>query len=484
MDDRAVSEILGFLLAVAIIIATLALIQTALVPQWDANVEADHASDLRADMTGFHGAVVSTASDGGEQAPSVRLGTRYPYSGLLLRPPPSAGSLSTADGTVEIENAAAPENPETDAFLDGERRYETKLLTYRPNYTEFGERTTRYEHATLAEDHGATLFQAGGVVDGETIRLVTLTGEFDRSSTSRVSLPVAAESVSTRTTVVTGRETPDGPEDITLRLTSRIPAEAWNDRLPAHAEAVQAADDAVEIRLEGDRRYRLRLAAVRLGDDPSTPEAAYATVRGERAVGVDEPTVIEARDEYTNPAPHATIRLDRPGEEPEFRQTDADGRLRVSASSPTTITASIPDRETGSTQVFVGPEAPDLDPPTLDSGSASIETCTFRPRSEELSQIGTTYGVTDEDSGVARVGIRLLASDGTTVTSATHTYDGESSVSGQWKTPWLSGRLSGHTVELRFVDAAGNVDTEEITNIRRTACETVTASEPEPEEPP
>lgn len=461
-DRRGVSEALGFMLAIALLVTLLAVLQVGVVPQWDANVEADHAAQLQDDLVAFHGGVISASTQGGESAVPITLGTRYPGSGVLLRPPPMSGDIRTESGEVEITNAAAPTAPETDAFFGDGQRYETTQLSYEANYREYNGPETRYEHGSVIEQHdNAAIRQAGSVVDGRTIRLVTLSGDVDRNGVERISQPIAAESVSTQRKTVTGR---DG-EDIRLRLTTAFDRDDWDEWLEnePHASVVDHDGDSVTLELDGSQQYQLRLARVHLGDDPSEQSAEYVAVRGDRQVGLDEPATVRVLDQFGNPVSNADVEVTEGGET-TTRRSDSDGELRVRSSSSTTITVTVP--ETGaSTEISVAVRgAVDTDPPRVERADSSLETETFRTQTgtSTQSQARIMYGVADDDAGVDRLRIRLLDQDGEVVTGTTHTFDGEPTASGSWRSPWLTGQLQNHRLELRVVDTAGNRDSCEL----------------------
>jgi len=458
IDTRAVSEALGFMIAISLLVGLLAILQVAVVPHWDGNVEADHAAQLQDDMVGFHGGITSVSTQGGDTAVPITLGTRYPGSGFLLRPPPLAGDISSSSGELSIENVAAPTSPETDAFLEDGRTYETTQLSYRTNYREYNGPETRYEHGSLVEQHEtAAIRQAGSVVDGRTIRLVTLSGSVDRNGIERISQPIAAESVSTQRKTVTGR---DG-EDIQIGLSTEFDQEAWEAWVEdePHASVADHDGDTVTLALDGSQQYQLRLARVHLGDDPPAQSAEYVDVRGDRQVDLDESAVVRVLDRFGNPVADADVVVQE-GDSNTTRRSDSGGELRVSSSSATTITVTVP--ETGaSTQVFVGGrEAADTLAPRIEHAESSVETERFTTSSGTSlqSQIRVGYSVADDDAGLDRLNIRLVDADGEVVTATTHTFDGEPTASGSWRSSWLSGQLQDHTVELRVVDTAGNRD--------------------------
>ncbi len=453
-DRRGVSEALGFMLAISLLVALLAVLQVGVVPQWDASVEADHAAQLQDDMVGLHGGVIAVSTQGGDTTAPITLGTRYPSSGLLLRPPPLAGSVSTSSGELAIDNVAAPTSPETDAFLEDGRTYETTQLRYQIDYREYNAPETRYEHGSVIEQHDdAAIRRAGNVVDGRTIRLVTLSGSVDRNGVERVSQPIAAESVSTQRRTVTGRN----GEDIQLTLSTAFGQADWEEWLndEPHASVADHDGESVTLELDGSQQYQLRLARVHLGEDPPEQSAAYVAVRGDRQVSLDEPAVVRTLDQFGNPVADAEVEVEQNGET-TTRQSDSEGELRVRSSSATTITVTVP--ETGaSTAVIVG-DGVDADTtrPRIEHAASSVDSVTFNTSggTTPQSQASISYALTDDDAGLDRLRIRLLDGE-EVVTATTHTFDSEPDAEGRWRTPWINEPLEDYTVELRVVDTAG-----------------------------
>lgn len=485
MNDRAASEIIGFVLAVGITIALLALLQVAAAPAWNANVEADHTQQLQADMVGFHSDVVSTSTDGGTRSAPVTLGARYGGGGVFLRPPPATGQLESTPGAIKIQNldvesADRADNPEQAIFGDWET--ETRLLTYRPNYSERDGPTTHYEHTTLFEDHGDDeLVRAGSVVDGRTIRLVTLSGDVQQASASRVNIALAEESTSTRSIPVNA---PEG-ETATITLSTTRSPEFWQERLAGNSnvavdDAESVAGESVTLRLEHlpDRNYRLQLSSVHLGDgEPAQQEVAYVFVR-DTEVARGEAATVEPRDQFGNPvpntdlAPFLTHTCDR---EPRSTRTGTDGQLRLSCphgSAEFTFFEGQPQQD--HIRVFgvdeVASQPPEIQDASADSTFVRYQTV---PQGGDgtipQTQIRVTYAVQEmipPGSELDRVEIRLYdLRDGIERLSATtHSFRGatpdENDVhDGRWTTPWLTGEFEtlgqDYRVEIVAVNAEG-----------------------------
>lgn len=473
MDDRAVSEVLGFIMVVSLVVMLIALLQVVAVPTWNASSEADHGQQFQADMVGFHGDVVTTATDGGDRSPSLTLGLRYGGAGFFLRPPPSQGTLTTTSAELRFEDITVQtdrdDHPE-EAFFD-QWESSSKLLEYEPSYTEREEVTTHYEHTTvLQEQAGQTITQAGSVVDGRTIRLVSLSGDVDLTRANRESISVREESVSTRTI----RLEPEG--EITLSTTRGT--EFWEEQLddsPATVSAVDEESETVTISLaDGEEPYRLKLASVRIGDrEPESPAVAYVVAR-DPVVGVDETARVEARDRFGNPVSNADLSpylTDECGDETRTR-TDENGQLRLSCSQPGEFIF-FEDEPYAETVTVVG-TGEQAEPATITAPPSSADTETFRTSPTdgegELPQTQLTVPYTVEvgetaGSELDRVEIRLVdRRDGEELlSSTTHSYRGASPENGvhegQWTTPWFTDGFQqlgdNHELELVAVTADG-----------------------------
>ncbi|AKG92289.1 hypothetical protein GAH_00358 [Geoglobus ahangari] len=121
-DEAAVSPVLGLVLAFAIIVGGIGVVQQFFVPAWLKNAEGDHYSKLHYEFGGFHEKVLE-AINYGEAVARFDPVMRYPKYPLLFTPEVTSSSiLAKRIGKVNLT-------------VDGETRsFDLTVLEFDPNY--------------------------------------------------------------------------------------------------------------------------------------------------------------------------------------------------------------------------------------------------------------------------------------------------------------------------------------------------------------
>ncbi|SDM49185.1 PKD domain-containing protein [Halogranum gelatinilyticum] len=319
-DDRAVTVQVGAVLLLGILVISLSIFQTTVVPNENEQVEFQHNQVVQEDMQSFRSAVTRAGGVGLTQSVAVRLGTQYPERALFINPPPPTGTLQTGTNSdVEIQNARALDDETSDYWDGASQGFTTTSVRYSPSYNVYQNApTTVYEGSVLYNefDGGTTIAQSQqSVVDGRTISLVAIDGELSRSQLGAVAVDVRPKSVSQRTVTVEG----DG-DPVTVLVPTSLDASVWQNTLLADeyddpstpddpdkyvAEVNPTGGNAVEIVFEPGYQYNLNLAKVGVGTGVDEPEPAYATtVSGDEQVvpeGTTRQFVVEVRDQFNNP---------------------------------------------------------------------------------------------------------------------------------------------------------------------------------------
>jgi hypothetical protein len=124
-DTEAVSEVIGMVLILAILVTFFTLIQVSVVPDWNKKVEADHIPAVYDDMTSLSSDISDSASRAIAKKSSIQLGARYPDRVIFLNPGPGAF------GTLTVENDVAV-NVECTDVDEGvtSRNFNTSRLIY------------------------------------------------------------------------------------------------------------------------------------------------------------------------------------------------------------------------------------------------------------------------------------------------------------------------------------------------------------------
>ena len=145
-DTKAVSEVIGMVLLLAILVTFFTLIQVSVVPAWNKKVEADHIPAVYDDMTSLSSDISDSASRAIAKSSSIQLGARYPDRMIFLNPGPGAF------GTLTVENDVAV----TVECIDGDggvtsRNFNTSRLIYDLTGTVNSPKLV-YEHGIIIRD--------------------------------------------------------------------------------------------------------------------------------------------------------------------------------------------------------------------------------------------------------------------------------------------------------------------------------------------
>ena len=333
-DQRAQALQVGAVLLFGFLIVGLAVYQISVVPEQNRQVEFDAYQDAARDVADLRGDVLASAGRDVTSTTTVKTGARYPPRAVFVNPPPSTGSLGLGDPTtVRIENAQAvgSEDANTQAYWDGTpREFETKPARFTPAYSDFEGLPIVVTGEASFRDAGDRLVPAGGqtLLQGDRLQLIAIDGDMDASGleTQVTTDPISAAE---RTVVVEG----DGDEDITVEIAPGGDPAAWNEtfgeRLLDRDDvlAVETRDETVEVTLDGDRNYRLKLGKVELrerGDVVSAdePGVAYVVAKSDEvstiAQGASKTLRVEVRDAFNNPAADTDV---------EFELTQGSGEL-------------------------------------------------------------------------------------------------------------------------------------------------------------
>ena len=350
-DNRGVSEVIGAILVFGLLIGLMAIIQTQAVPASNQEVEFNHNQEVQGDLVKFHQVASEVATRGTGESVSIQSGTGYPTRMLFFNPPRATGSLSTSEArTATIQNVKATE-PETADYLDGStQNLDTRNFEYAVDYNEYQDApVTRYEYGVLYNEHkNATIVQnPGSVVDDTDINLFFMAGNYSRTSGSAQSLDIRPVSAPARPVTVTG----NGGNDIRLVLPTNLSLDQWRD-LYEDQDTVNSINEGprpgtIEIVLDGNERYTLRMAGLGLEQGVKKPEAHYIVPAddGSTTVGAGDDAIVkyEVRDRYNNPVSGVDVEITLPNGTVVTEQTDGEGRVTypVSPGNPTFVTGNI-----------------------------------------------------------------------------------------------------------------------------------------------
>lgn len=313
-DDRGVSEVVGAILVFGLLIALMAILQTQAVPAANEEVEYNHNQEVQSDLVKFQETASRVAASGSSESTRIRMGTTYPSRMLFFNPRSPGGELRTAgSGSVGIYNVEATD-PVVDKHFGGSLTgLESKRVEYRPNYNEYrNSPTTTLEYGAVYRDFGEEKIvdNPGQIISGNTVSLTFFTGDLSHTSGRAVSVEAQPTSAPTRTVSVQPTA-----NVMTLHLPTKLTASEWEQIVGDEENVVDVRDvqdaDAVEIDLDGDETYNLRMSQIGLGSGVQSPDAAYiAPVRTHNIQTAQANRLpIEVRDKYNNPVSGETVNL-------------------------------------------------------------------------------------------------------------------------------------------------------------------------------
>ena len=355
-DERGVSEVLGAILVFGILIVLLGIIQTQAVPAQNQEVEVKHTLDVQGDLIKFQQTTSEVAADGTERSVAFESGTGYPSRLLFFNPPRVQGTVETTEQEeVLIANVTAT-NGEVEEYLQDPKdsnanniTLDTRRLQYRVNYNELqSEPDSRFEYGLLYnyfEDEDEYIVQNNGnVIDGTTINLRFLAGNYSKTSGSEQSLNVQPVSAPARSVRVTG----DSGDDINITLPTNLDLSVWQNQYAGGANVEEIRDgpgDSIVIQLDGSQTYDLQMSklALETGVDEPDPYYIVPTRDGVTNAGPGAAASVqyEVRDVFNNPVSGAEVEL--PGG--TTKTTNDEGRVSttVTATSNTDVQAELTD---------------------------------------------------------------------------------------------------------------------------------------------
>jgi hypothetical protein len=313
-DDRGVSEVVGAILVFGLMVALLAVMQTQAVPAANEEVEYNHNQDVQSDLVKFQETASRVAASGTSESSGIRMGTTYPSRMLFFNPRSPGGELrTTGSGSIAIENVEATDPIVNKHFGGSLTGLETTRVEYRPSYNEYRNApTTTLEYGAVYRDFGEKkiIDNPGQIISGNTISLTLFAGDLSRTSGRAMSLEAQPTSAPTRTVSVQPTA-----NVMTIRLPTKLDASEW-EKIVGDEENVEeirnvTGEDAVEIDLDGDKTYNLRMSKIGIGSGVESPDAAYvAPVRTQNIQTQQANRLpIEIRDKYNNPVSGESVNI-------------------------------------------------------------------------------------------------------------------------------------------------------------------------------
>lgn len=358
-DQRGVSNVLGFVLAFSLVVTTFAIYQADVIPHQNREIEFEYTNELEGEMSHLKEGLDSVAATGVGSTVTVTGSPTYPKRALGINAEAGTGQfVTTQTYDVDLEGFNA-----TGEYWDESRRsFDTRLLRFTPRFNYYQSDVAFYlENGVFVKrfpGEDATTWRRGGLVSGNQINVVLLSGELSRTGRT-IAVPFRSVSTSPeyRTVTVDGSATVRVPTVRTQDAWDEV--EAGNDNITAVSVTnAPGAARYAEITLD-DGQYELRIANVTV-DEPSTPPAAYVTMEPITAVTASngQTFVVTTRDRFGNPVANVDVDLSLSGQGALTTQqvtTDDDGQATFGVTNAevgvSSVTATVDDGNPGYEEV-------------------------------------------------------------------------------------------------------------------------------------
>jgi len=244
-DRRAVSEVVGAVLLLGILILALTSYQAVMVPNQNAETEFQHNLQVENEMVDLRNAVLEARSSGTQTFGSITLGTQYRDRIIAINPPPATGSLQTVrQDNISVAEGGGTERPDP-LGLD-ERPLENQFIEYTPRYFEYQSAgTMRFENTVTYHqypDANITLTNQRLLQD-DRVTLAPIEGTINEQGTRRVTVDQIPGVL--QTTDV---------EDPEISLPTKLSESDWNEILDdelSSGESAEVDDGVLTLNLSG-----------------------------------------------------------------------------------------------------------------------------------------------------------------------------------------------------------------------------------------
>jgi|GEM_PF-3584697 len=319
-DGKGQSEVIGFILVLAILATSLSVVQANMVPNWNQEVEFEHLMDVTDDMKSLLSSIEKASSHGEKTTSDIKLGTDYPNRMIFANPPPSQGEIKTYDLTFNVSNAVAKSSDVACLWDGSEISYDTKGLVYTPNYYYLdGTSPLLIEHSSMIRgfDQNPEIIK-GSMLSGSEFRPTFMDGDLNSRDYTLESLSIYPDSAPPNSVMIESSD----EDNITVEFTSRAPS-AWKvmeDKERVSSVTVEEVDNEdigkVEVELTDDTFY-FKLSSLGIDDTKDREPEYIMTYDHDREHTLPANIRVEVRDKYNNPVPNAEVSFNAEGVDEE-----------------------------------------------------------------------------------------------------------------------------------------------------------------------
>lgn len=285
-DERAVSELIGFILLLGFIIILMSVWQAQVVPAGNSKTEFKHYEGAQEDMSQLRSDYIDAAETGTTRSTTVKLGTSYPTRIFFVNGPPPQGRIHTempSDGTITANGFSASR------VCGLTSPVKTRSITFNTEYSHFSDSEAPpyiFENTVLyrqTPDGDVTFESDQLLVQGSTLNLYPLTSNLSDSG-------IGGESIDFESTE-TGEIEVSGSISVTIPTT--LSDEQWVELLkdqPNFDSAQQVGSQRVKIILS-DASWTVQCAAVGAKQTPDVTDPPQIESGGNDSIGVGDGSI-------------------------------------------------------------------------------------------------------------------------------------------------------------------------------------------------
>lgn len=285
-DERAVSELIGFILLFGFIIILMSVWQAQVVPAENSKTEFKHYEGVQEDMSQLRSDYIDAAETGTTRSTTVKLGTSYPTRIFFVNGPPPQGRIHTempSDGTITVNGFSASRVCGLNSPV------KTRSITFNTEYSHFSDSEAPpyiFENTVLYRQtpDGNVIFESDQLlVQGSTLNLYPLTSNLSHSG-------IGGESIDFKS-AETGEIEVSGSISVTIPTT--LSDEQWEELLkdePNVDSAQQVGSQRVKIILS-DASWTVQCAAVGAKQTPDVTDPPQIESGGNDSTGVGDGSI-------------------------------------------------------------------------------------------------------------------------------------------------------------------------------------------------
>jgi len=285
-DERAVSELIGFIILFGFLIILISVWQAQVVPAENSKTEFKHYVGVQEDMSQLRSDYIDAAETGTTRSTTVKLGTSYPTRILFVNGPPPQGRLHTempSNGTITANEFSVSRVCGLNSPV------KTRSITFNTKYNYFSDSEAPpyiFENTVVYTQtpDGNVIFKSDQLlVQGSTLNLYPLTSNMSHSGSGGVS--VDFKSAETGEIEVSG--------SISVTLPTTLSDKQWEELLkdqPNFDSAQQVGSQRVKIILS-DTSWTVQCAAVGAEQTPDVADPPQIKSDGNDSTGVGDGSI-------------------------------------------------------------------------------------------------------------------------------------------------------------------------------------------------